>query len=733
MVWGPVAIGAARPQRWRRLAGSVERGLQLAVGLVLVVTTAAFGLFYASWSSYDASEVALAGSMVLGVGLTGIRCLQGRTSGLDLAMAEVAMVAGIALRGDAMPEPGTLESPVGHLLPPLLLIIVRPGRRPAAAMAATALAYVGGRWAAGGTDSLLAALEETPAVLGAGLAVLYVASRIRAAAREADRTLQDRRDADVARLTAAEVDAVAFLHDDMIPTLLAVAGIPDDPVTLTAVSQALERIEEHPASSSPSDLAAALRAVTVREGLQAVFDVSGVRWRLPEPVTEAILGAAGEALRNVARHSGQNRVEVTVRRRPGSVLVRIQDHGIGFEARAGVGLRVAVRERVAAVGGMARVDSVRGAGTTVDLVWHSRWLVRLLGVTEDRDELIRAALKEPAKVAARAGAIVGIGYGLLAAQVAIETGPQPWSWAGALAVVVLASAVVSTMGRRPVPLPAQIAVAVLTAVVLAVSLPTVSDEGLRGTGAWLVGFATLPLVTLAWLVPARVMALLVAPSTAVTTWVGVQADLTFPDTLHLVLTQPLTVGFVAVLASTCLHTGSELMRSDDDDALPDWSTAVEAQLGAILTPVRDILRLADNRRITPEAAQEAAVLARSVRDCLYLPGPEHADLRGELGALRASGARVEVIFAERPVGSRTLANALAALHGLPLEQVTISGNDQEVRVVAVPGVVGEDAVHLRHAVSISWQSMLDPEASVLTGPPDLARVIRRGDRPRGPG
>lgn len=732
MVWGPAATGAAQPQRWRRLAGSVERGLQLAVGLIVVVTTAAFGLFYASWSSYDAEEVLLAAAIVLGVGLVGIRCLQGRPGGVDLVMAEVAMVAGILLRGDATPEPGTLESPVSHLLPPLLLIIVNPRRRPAQAMIATTLLFIGTRWAVGGTDSLLAALEETPAVLGAGLAVLFVASRIRLAARDAERTLQHRRDADVARLTAAEVDAVAFLHDDLIPTLLAVAGIPEDPVTLAAVDQALERIEEHPPTAAPNDLAAALRGVTTREGLQAVFDASGVRWRLPEQVTEALLGAASEALRNVARHSGQNRVEVTVRRRPGSVMVRIQDPGIGFEAKAGVGLRVAVRERIAAIGGVARVHSVPGSGTTVDLVWHSRWLARLLGVTEDRDELIRAAIGEPGQVAARAGALVGVGYGLLAAQVALDVGPQPWSWAGAVAVVVLAGAVVSTMGRRPVPLPAQFVVALLVAGVLAVALPTVSDEGLRGTGAWLVGFATLPLITLAWLAPARMVVLLVAPSTAVTLWVGVQADLGFADTLHLVLTQPLTVGFVSVLATTCLHTGSELVLSGDDRA-PDWSTAVEAQLGAILQPVRETLRRAAAHQITPEDADRATGLARSVRDCLYLPGPEHVDLRSELAALRASGARVEVIFSERPGGSRTLANALAALQGLRLDQVTISGGDQEVRVVAVPGVAGEDATRLRHAVSISWQAMLDPEASVLTGPPDLARVIRRGGRPHAPG
>ncbi|GAA4818685.1 ATP-binding protein [Nocardioides caeni] len=732
MAWGAGVTTSPRPLRLRQLTGAVERGLQLAVGLVLLVSVSAFALSYAQWSSYDGQRAVLAITIVLAVGLAGMHCVQRRPRGWDLAACQVAMIGGVLLRGDVTPEPGTSESPVIHLMAPMLMLVLRPGQRPVAAMVATTVAFIGARWAIGGEDSLLAAAQETPAVLGAGLAVLYLASRIRAAARAAEQTLRDRRDAHVARLSAAEVDAVAFMHDDLIPTLLAVASIPDDPVTLTAVGHALERIEERPPGPAPRDLAVALRAVCEREGLIAVFDISGVRWSLPEGVGDALLGAAGEALRNVARHSGQQRVEVTVHRRPGSIMIRIADPGVGFEAGPGVGLRVAVTERVAAVGGVARVHSVPGDGSTVELTWRSRRLARLLGLTDDREQLIRAAIPQPGRVAAAAGSIFGLGYGGLAAQVALDTGPQPWCWAGAGVAIALAGVVVARMGRRTVPVVVQVAVALLTATMLAVALPTVSDGGLRGTGAWLVGFSALPLIALAWVTPIRMMVLLLAPSTVVTAVVGLGTDLATADVLHLVLPQPLTVLFVSVLAATCLHTGSELV---DVDAAPepDWSSSLDAQLGALIVPVRQMLRRAAARQLLPTDAGEATLLARSVRDCLYLPGVEHADLRAELAALRGSGARVEVIFADRPVGTRTLANALAALSGAGCQQVTISGGDDEVRVVVVPGLVGDDAARVTRSISISWQTLLEPEATVLTGPPDLARVIRRGARRPAPG
>lgn len=730
MVAATGQAAGTRPVRTRHLASSVERGLQTAVGLVIVVSTATFALVYAQWSTYDDTQVVLAVAVIGGALSCGLHCLRHPPTGLHLAVAEIAMVGGVVLRGNVTPEPGTFESPVVHLAPPLLLLILMPQRRPVLAMTATALAFIGVRWVVGGSDSLMAASQETPAPLFAILAILYLANQIRGAAAGAERALILRRAADAARLSAAEVDAVAFLHDDLIPTLLAVAAIPEDPVTLTAVSQALERIEESPLGPAPNDLAVALRALTDREGLRAAFDVSGVRWGLPEGVGDALLGAAGEALRNVARHSGQDRVEVTVRRRPGSVRITIADPGVGFDAGPGVGLRVAVTERVAAVGGVARVLSTPGTGTTVDLTWRSRRLARLVGITDDRDELIRAAIPEPSKVASRAGILVGLGYGGLAAQVALESGAQPWSWAGAAATALLTAVVVAWMSRGRVPLTGQIAVAGLAATTLALALPTVSDQGLRGTGAWLVGFSALPLIALAWVTPVRMMLVLLTPSTVVIATVGIRADLTPADVLHLVLPQPLTVLFVAVLAAACLPAGGELVDVDDAPA-PDWTSSLDAQLGALIVPVREMLRRAAAGQITDGDAQEAALLARSVRDCLYLPGTEHADLRAELTSLRGSGARVEVIFAERPVGTRTLANALATLRQVPCQQVTISGNDEETRVVVVPGLAGAQASAVTRAISISWTAVLEPEATVLTGPPDLARVIRRGGRPPG--
>jgi signal transduction histidine kinase len=73
-----------------------------------------------------------------------------------------------------------------------------------------------------------------------------------------------------------------------------------------------------------------------------------------------------EALTNVARHAGARCVSVRLVRGAGSVDLRVQDDGVGFESRDGgrLGLR-GMRERAALLGGSVVVESQPGAGTTI--------------------------------------------------------------------------------------------------------------------------------------------------------------------------------------------------------------------------------------------------------------------------------------------------------------------------------------------------------------------------------
>lgn len=104
---------------------------------------------------------------------------------------------------------------------------------------------------------------------------------------------------------------------------------------------------------------------------RVTFDSCGVR-ALPAAQEEAMLRVAQEALHNALRHSGADRVDVTIAPRgPGAVL-SVTDNGKGFEPRtvrrAGrhLGL-VSMRDRSSGVGGRLTVQSAPGQGTTIEM------------------------------------------------------------------------------------------------------------------------------------------------------------------------------------------------------------------------------------------------------------------------------------------------------------------------------------------------------------------------------
>ncbi|MEO8527833.1 MAG: ATP-binding protein, partial [Pseudolysinimonas sp.] len=82
-----------------------------------------------------------------------------------------------------------------------------------------------------------------------------------------------------------------------------------------------------------------------------------------------LLAAVRASLENVVRHSGATTAEVEVIAEAGSVTVMVTDRGSGFDlgsvAGDRLGLRASVVERMAAVGGMAKIWSAPGEGTSV--------------------------------------------------------------------------------------------------------------------------------------------------------------------------------------------------------------------------------------------------------------------------------------------------------------------------------------------------------------------------------
>jgi signal transduction histidine kinase len=93
---------------------------------------------------------------------------------------------------------------------------------------------------------------------------------------------------------------------------------------------------------------------------------------VPPAVAAALGEATREALNNVQLHAHVAVCWVTVLRVGPALTVRIVDRGRGFHpeaVRGGFGLPVSIAARMRAAGGIGRVLSAPGEGTTVDLSW----------------------------------------------------------------------------------------------------------------------------------------------------------------------------------------------------------------------------------------------------------------------------------------------------------------------------------------------------------------------------
>ncbi|MER6128815.1 GAF domain-containing sensor histidine kinase [Streptomyces sp. NPDC001795] len=134
-------------------------------------------------------------------------------------------------------------------------------------------------------------------------------------------------------------------------------------------------VELRPAALDEDGLVATLRTqiqVLDRAHTARVTFTSRAVRALPAAQEEALLRVAQEALHNALRHSGAERVDVTLEKRgPGAVL-RVADDGSGFEPTAirsagrHLGL-VSMRDRASGVGGTLTVESAPGKGTTIEM------------------------------------------------------------------------------------------------------------------------------------------------------------------------------------------------------------------------------------------------------------------------------------------------------------------------------------------------------------------------------
>ncbi|MFF5568817.1 GAF domain-containing sensor histidine kinase [Streptomyces sp. NPDC012623] len=171
-----------------------------------------------------------------------------------------------------------------------------------------------------------------------------------------------------AQAAAALVDRDPARAKDELQQVVALAAEAADELRAAVV-------ELRPAALDEDGLVATLRTqiqvLDRAHSARVSFDSSGIR-ALPAAQEEALLRVAQEALHNALRHSGGDRVEVTLARRGPGAALSVTDNGAGFEPRtvrrAGrhLGL-VSMRDRASGVGGRLRVRSAPGRGTTIEM------------------------------------------------------------------------------------------------------------------------------------------------------------------------------------------------------------------------------------------------------------------------------------------------------------------------------------------------------------------------------
>jgi signal transduction histidine kinase len=160
------------------------------------------------------------------------------------------------------------------------------------------------------------------------------------------------------------------------------AGLQTDPVAVQAQAGiearrlrqalALSSLDSESDLEPPTGLDRGLSALAAEFselGLDCAITLS-VSGGLDGSRVEALLDATREALRNVLKHSGVNRVVVSCVESDGGVKVTIRDQGKGFspdQVARGFGLTQSVHGRLDDVDGRADVWSEPGRGTRITL------------------------------------------------------------------------------------------------------------------------------------------------------------------------------------------------------------------------------------------------------------------------------------------------------------------------------------------------------------------------------
>jgi len=188
------------------------------------------------------------------------------------------------------------------------------------------------------------------------------------------------REAEATIASARARDAVARrLHDGVLQALAVIRRRSKDPALVAVAAEAdvdLRSFLDAGELDAGGDLGQVLRSVTDDASRRLALEVDLAIDELPRRVSPVVLnavgGAVGEALVNVAKHAGVTRATVYAGRGGDRrFFVSVIDAGVGFNAKntaKGRGISGSINNRMAEVGGDAAVNALAGGGTEV-VVW----------------------------------------------------------------------------------------------------------------------------------------------------------------------------------------------------------------------------------------------------------------------------------------------------------------------------------------------------------------------------
>lgn len=743
---------------WR---SSVERALQRTYAVLLTFYLLYFVKFCVlNVGRVDAVSGALIAIVVAVLLYLIVWSWATRCTTVELIPASVAVLAALALdaRLDVAVGTGSDAGSAVTLLGVATLLtaaVVPDPKRFAVSIAGLTVLHLAGNFAGTGVEALVAGGEEALLLVPGSVAVFFIVTIVREVAERSDLAHEDAVRALLKEATMRERESALraiqrVLHDDVIAALRSVemTGVSTDTgqivVTCDRAAVAVSQFSNLAAENS-SSLEDLIRGYVLESPLdvEIFVDEQAIVEHLTSAAILGLVGASAEALRNVDRHSGQRSARIRLLSNGRGVAVEVIDRGRGFDVdrSAGFGIDSSIIGRMNDIGGTATIISKPGR-TVVRLAWDpdaTPQHVESVQVSEGGLAATYHATVEVTEGLRRPFLTIGIPF--VAGNVAVATiysfrSENPFrSIAMAGVVALLTVLTYRRLVRGPLSVRSVTAYSATIWAVVAVGLLSAPDGSLRGFESWIVGFASIPMAGIVFVLPWRWSVVLVAGLPSVNLGIAIVDPAVSPSGVATAILGPLlTVGSAALIGAKLRAVSRSAKEQEAARAEAEaesakrivWRQVQAAQLVSLDEEVTPFLRSVGRGGLDPHdesTRRVAAELSAQVRDNLSVPGLLDRDLRSAIRHARRRGCTVD-IRASDLIDDREYPRALelmrvAVANGSGLNQLTFSlptaGHDY-ARLVVVPADAQFGELLADTVSDMGGTIVGDEDAMVLTVP-----------------